>query len=454
MAPLTRLAGTSAALASLALAAGLLVASAHPADAGIFSWLGGRGQGSDQPQENRGLFSGRGGIFQPRPAQPQADRAEPPEEGTAATRQWILNPPLDTPTLSTRNVAATKAAIARYQGIVASGGWPTVPAYAMRPGSHGQAVEILHRRLEISGDLAGSSIPDEYDEAVVQAVRKFQMRHGLAPTGTIDRITVDAMNVPAGVRLNQLQVNLKRLQTLGPAAANRYVVVNIPSAQVEAVQNGQVVQRHAAVVGKNDLQTPELSSKIIEINFNPYWYVPRSIVYNDLVPKGREFARRGQDILAAYRMEAFDSAGNQVSPQSIDWFGNQVLGYNFRQLPWEENSLGFVKINFPNKDSVYMHDTPLKSLFGRNVRFESHGCVRVHDVAALVAWLLNNNSGWNIERVMTMKQTGEQVTVKLTKPIAVYFTYVTAWATPDGVVNFRPDIYGHDGATETTASAY
>ena len=94
-----------------------------------------------------------------------------PEEGTAETRQWILNPPLSTPTLSARNVEATKAAISRYQGIVASGGWPTVPAYAMRPGSHGQAVEILHRRLEISGDLVGRSVPDEYDQAVVQAVR-------------------------------------------------------------------------------------------------------------------------------------------------------------------------------------------------------------------------------------------------------------------------------------------
>lgn len=452
MAPLTKLAGTSAALASLALAAGLLVSSAHPADAGIFSWLGGKGQDSGQP--SRGFFGGRDGLFQPRRPQPRSDAELPPEEGTAATRQWILNPPLGTPTLSTRNVAATKAAIARYQGIVASGGWPTVPAYAMRSGSHGQAVEILHRRLEITGDLVGSSIPDEYDEAVVQAVRKFQMRHAIPPTGEIDRATVDAMNVPASVRLNQLQVNLKRLQTLGPAAANRYVVVNIPSAQVEAVESGQVIQRHAAVVGKIDLQTPELSSKIIEINFNPYWYVPRSIVYKDLVPKGREFARRGQDILAAYHMEAFDSAGNQVNPQSIDWFGDQALGYNYRQQPWEENSLGFVKINFPNKDSVYMHDTPLKSLFGRSVRFESHGCVRVHDVSALVAWLLNNNTGWNIQRVMTMKQTGEQATVKLTKPIAVYFAYVSAWATPDGVVNFRPDIYGHDGAVETTASAY
>ena len=186
----------------------------------------------------------------------------PPEEGTAATRQWITNPALGTPTLSTRNIEATKAAIQHYQSIVANGGWPAVPAYAMRPGSTGQAVEILHRRLEISGDLVGQSVPSEYDEAVTQAVRKFQSRHALPPTGTIDRATIDVMNVPATVRLTQLQANLKRLQTLAPAATGRYVAVNIPAAQVEAVEGGQVSQRHAAVVGKLERATPELSSKI------------------------------------------------------------------------------------------------------------------------------------------------------------------------------------------------
>ena len=210
----------------------------------------------------------------------------------------------------------------------------------MRPGSHGQAVEILHRRLEISGDLFGSSVPDEYDEAVVQAVRGFQTRHALPPTGTIDRITVDAMNVPAGVRLNQLQVNLKRLQTSRQPTANRYVDGQHSVGASRSRRNGQVAQRHAAVVGKIERPTPELSSKIMEINFNPYWYVPRSIVHKDLVPKGREFARRGQDMLAAYRMEAFDAAGNQLNPQAIDWFGDQVSRLQFppaalgRELAW------------------------------------------------------------------------------------------------------------------------
>ena len=158
-------------------------------------------------------------------------------------------------------------------------------------------------------------------------------------------------------------------------------------------------------------------------------------------------------MLAAYHMQAFDAAGNPLDPRQIDWNGTEVYNYNFRQLPWDENSLGFVKINFPNKDSVYMHDTPLKSLFGKAVRFESSGCVRVHNVETLVAWILRDTPGWSYERIVSMKQTGEQVDVKLAKPLPVYLAYISAWSTPDGQVNFRPDIYNLDGAS-TTASAY
>jgi murein L,D-transpeptidase YcbB/YkuD len=461
MATWSRFATAGALCATFALAPGLLMATSQPADAGLFTWLGGRGNQGDNgaaPPQNRGGLFGRGGngVFQPAPQAPRSGALHgdelPPEEGTEATRQWITNPALGSPTLSTRNIEATKAAIQHYQAIVANGGWPMVPAYAMRPGSRGESVEILHRRLEISGDLVGQSIPDEYDEAVTQAVRKFQSRHALPPTGLIDRATIDVMNVPASVRLVQLQANLKRLQTLAPSAANRYVAVNIPAAQVEAVDSGQVAQRHAAVVGKLERATPELSSKIQEINFNPYWNVPRSIVQKDLVPKGREMAQRGQDMLSAYRMQAFTPAGVPVDARSIDWFGDQVYTYSYRQLPWEENSLGFVKINFPNKDAVYMHDTPLKSLFGRNVRFESSGCVRVHNVEGLVTWILRDTPGWSLERVLAMKQTGEQANVKVSKPLPVYFIYISAWATPDGVVNFRPDIYNHDGSAETASN--
>src|SRR5512134_274405 len=170
MATWSRFATASALCATFALAPGLLVATSQPADAGLFSWLGGKNQNNDgsAPQQSRGGLFGRGGgggVFQPAPQAPRSGALHgdelPPEEGTAATRQWITNPALGTPTLSTRNIESTKAAIQRYQAIVANGGWPTVPAYAMRPGSSGQPVEILHRRLEISGDLAGQSIPNE-----------------------------------------------------------------------------------------------------------------------------------------------------------------------------------------------------------------------------------------------------------------------------------------------------
>ena len=136
--------------------------------------------------------------------------------------------------------------------------------------------------------------------------------------------------------------------------------------------------------------------------------MPRSIVQKDLVPKGREMAQRGQDMLSAYRMEAFTPLAIRSTPARSIGSATEVYTYSFRQLPWSENSLGFVKINFPNKDAVYMHDTPLKSLFGRNVRFESSGCVRVHNVEGLVTWILRDTPGWSLERVLAMKQSGEQ----------------------------------------------
>ncbi|MGH6865499.1 MAG: L,D-transpeptidase family protein [Methyloceanibacter sp.] len=451
------------AIATAGLAAALVVTSVDSSSAGPFNWFRGKNQPPEQQpqmapqnQQNGGarfpFFGGSSNRGAPRAAPSHDSHASELPVGDPEVA-LITNPALSSPTLAKANIAATKAAIEKYKLIVAQGGWPMVPAVAMKPGSRGQEIVTLHRRLEISGDLVGMSVPDEYDAGVVAAVKRFQSRHGLPATGVIDsRATVEALNVPAQIRLMQLETNLKRLQGLAPSAARRYVLVNVPAAQVEAVESGQVVQRHAAVVGKPARPTPELSSKIKEVNFNPYWHVPRSIVHKDLVPKGREFAQRGQDMLAAYHMQAFDEAGHPLDPRQIDWFGEAVYKYNYRQLPWAENSLGFVKINFPNKDAVYMHDTPLKGLFGKAIRFESSGCVRVHNVATLVAWIMRDNPGWSLDRIESMKHTGEQMSIPVKTQVPVYFAYISAWGTPDGMVNFRPDIYSLDGAA-TTASA-
>jgi L,D-transpeptidase YcbB len=453
-------------LATAGLAAALLMVGAQPSDAGgPFQWLTGKKQQQQQqpqqePQAQPGgqgifpFFGGRGNPAYRGPSASAGGDSHKSELVDTPEAFLITNPPLGTPTLSTRNIEATKAAIQRYQAIVAQGGWPMVAAVPMKPGQRGPEIATLQRRLEISGDLVGQSVEGEYDAAVVAAVKIFQARHNLPPTGVIDtKAMIQALNVPAVVRLAQLQASLKRLQALAPTAGGRYVVVNIPAAQVEAVEGGEVALRHATVVGKPERPTPEISSKIVEINFNPYWYVPKTIIYKDLVPKGRMYASRGEDVLAAYRMQAFDAAGNPLDPRQINWNGTEVYNYQFRQLPWGENSLGFVKINFPNKDSVYMHDTPLKGLFGQSSRFESSGCVRVHNVEQVVAWILRDTPGWNYQRIMSMKQSGEQLDVKLSKPVPVYLAYITGWGTPDGQVHFGRDIYGLDGSS-ATASAY
>ncbi len=445
-------------LSAVGLATAVLCMALQPAAAGPFNlFKKDRGASTEPaPQDGGssggffgGLFGGgsRGGASPDR----ESHKSELPVGDPEVA--MIVNPALGSPTVSKHNIAATKAAIQQYKAIVAQGGWPMVPAVAMKPGSRGPEIVTLHRRLAISGDLVGVSVPEQYDAAVVAAVKRFQARHGLPPTGVIDsKATVQALNVPAAVRLAQLQASLKRLQKLAPRAGSRHVLVNVPAAQVEAVEGGRVVQRHAAVVGKIERPTPELSSKINRVKFNPYWYVPRSIVHKDLVPKGRQFASRGQDMLAAYRMQAFDKQGNQLDPRQINWFGEEVYTYNFRQQPWEENSLGFVKIDFPNKDAVYLHDTPLKSLFGKAIRFESSGCVRVHNVDQLVAWLLRDKPDWSLGRIQSMKHNGQQVNVP-TQSVPVHLAYISAWATPDGQIHFRPDIYRHDSGG-AYASAY
>ena len=358
------------------------------------------------------------------------------------------------PTLSKANLEPMRAAIRRYQDIVNRGGWPTLPRYQLKTGTWNRHVITLRQRLLMSGDLRQSGgrrrVFDYYVEA---ALKRFQERHGLEPNGIVDEATLLALNVPADSRLRQLRSNLKRMEELSAKVPAKHVIVNIPAAQVEVVDNNRVALRHSAVVGKIDRQTPELKSKIHEINFNPYWRVPKSIVRKDLVPKARQYVKDGMDIIDAYRLEVFNAKGRQLQRQEIDWFSDEVYDYSYRQVPWEENSLGFVKINFHNKHSVYLHDTPLKDLFGSNFRAQSSGCVRVQNVETLAAWLLRENPGWDANRVIEMKHTGEQRDVALKKRVPLYLIYLTAWATPDGIAHFRRDVYEKDGV-DITASAY
>lgn len=369
-------------------------------------------------------------------------------------KQWEMHPPKGFPTLSQDNLAPMRAAIKRYDAIVKRGGWQTLPMVEMGTGQSHAAVQRLRELLILTGDLEQQAgISSTYDYYVERAVKRFQTRHGLTPTGNLDKTTILAMNVPASARLRQLRSNLARVASYAQSMPKRYVAVNIPAQQVEAVLNDQIVSRHSAVVGKVDRQTPILNSAVHEINFNPTWTLPPTVISKDLIPKGRELQSRGKSVLEQYGIDAYDGRGRKLDPTTINWNGEQVRNLMFRQEPGEDNPLGFVKINFHNQHSVYMHDTPSQTKFGANFRADSSGCIRVQNVQELVRWILQDTPGWTSERITTVRKTGERMNVNVRKPVPLYFVYITAWATVDGEAHFRRDLYRRDGVG-ATASAY
>jgi murein L,D-transpeptidase YcbB/YkuD len=368
-------------------------------------------------------------------------------------KEWQANPPKGYPTLSKANIAPTKVAIKRYKSIVKSGGFTAVPNVEMEPGISDPAVPALRDRLRASGDLKQeTSYPDYYGSALEVAVKRFQASNGLAPTGVVDKRTLAALNVPARVRLKQLQTNLKRLSGLSRTVGKRYVLVNIPAAQIEVVERNQVVSRHSGVVGKIDRQTPQLRSTITELNFNPIWRLPPTVIKEDLIPTGRRMQKQGKSVLLKYGIDAYDGSGRKLAPEKINWNSSQPFSLSYRQKPGKDNPLGFLKINFANSQSVYMHDTPRESLFGSNFRAASSGCVRVQNIEQLAYWLLKGQTTWKDYHIERIKESGKRKNVRLRRPVRLYFAYVTAWATQDGVVQFRRDIYLKDGVGGVAAA--
>ena len=211
------------------------------------------------------------------------------------------------------------------------------------------------------------------------------------------------------------------------------------------------MSRHAGVVGKPDRPTPILNSAIHELNFNAVWHLPPTVIEKDLIPKGQEMARRGQSVLVKFNIEAYGADGKRLDPTKVNWTSPAAKTLAYRQQPGPDNPLGFVKISFNNTHSVYMHDTPSQSLFGRNFRAASSGCVRVQGIEQLTAWIMGDQ-GWKPEHVLHMKESGERRDVALKKPVPLYFVYITAWATEDGVVQFRRDLYQKDGIGAVAAA--
>ncbi len=366
--------------------------------------------------------------------------------GKLATHTEIVAGRGEAPMLTLGSVNALENAISLYEEISSGGGWPQLPKGKYDKKAPASAITLLRQRLvrenylemdTLTGPNAG-----RLDGELVQAIKAFQFNHGAAPSGKIDDRTRAELNITAAARLSTLKENYPRvaeyLKDLGP----RYVAVNIPAAQLETIELGQVYSRHNVVVGKRERPTPALKSRVSDVIFNPVWNAPASIVAKDIIPK----YLKDPTYLDQMKFHVYDGAGGQeIEPSSVDWANTAPDRFQFQQEPGEQNALALVKVNFPNKYMVYMHDTPHRELFATNTRFESSGCCRVDQVRTLINWIMNGQDGYDDGQYELITATAQTYETKIKHGPDVRFMYLTAWATEDGRINFRPDIYSLDG---------
>ena len=315
----------------------------------------------------------------------------PPQSRSAAALALSSDPVFDEGTFQ-----RIKEALLIYSAIQVRGGWPTIPADAkLAPGASGPDVALLRKRLVISDDLAPElEAGDGYDAALVDGVKHFQLRHGLEATGSIGPQTLSALNVPVAARIKQLEASLERLLGMDFVFAERYVVVNIPAAFVEAIANDKVERRYRVIVGKIDKPSPTLTAYITAVDLNPTWTVPLSITKNEII----RHMRRDPSYLGRMHMRVLGARDEEISPSSIDWSSDRSPNFTIRQDSGGFNALGNVKIDMPNPYSVYMHDTDTRKLFADDYRFDSHGCTRVDNVRDLAAWMSGRHAGLESRR--------------------------------------------------------
>lgn len=326
--------------------------------------------------------------------------------------------------------------------LIADGGWgPKVSAAKLRPGDTGPAVVALRNRLSAMGYM-GRSVSASYDGQLQAAVQLFQDDHGLNPDGVAGGDTMRAINASATDRLKSIIVAMERLRWLNMPWGKRYVWVNEADFSARVVDDGKTTFETRAIVGKNssDTRSPEFSNEIKFMIVNPVWNVPRSIATKEYLPMLQK------DPNAVRYLNIVNARGQVIDRSTIDFsqYTPGTFPYEIKQPPSERNALGLVKFMFPNRWNIYLHDTPDKSLFRRDYRAFSHGCVRLNDPFDLAYTLLAPQTSNPKGVFQAALRTGKETTIMLDKPVPVHLTYFTAWPTPKGGMTYRTDIYGRD----------
>ena len=337
-----------------------------------------------------------------------------------------------------------RMALARYRNIATNGGWQRIaPGKTLEPGDTGERVVALRTRLIATGDMTARdhALPS-YDDAVAEGVKSFQRRHGLDVDGKVGRKTLTELNIRVEARVEQIRANLERARWLLHDLPATYVMVNIPGYNAHMVRDGEKVWQSRAQVGRTKRQSPVFHSTLSYLDLNPTWTVPPTILEEDVLPE----VRTDLAYLETKNMRVLDYDGNEIDPWIIDW--NAYTGKNFpwliRQTPGPRNALGRIKFMFPNRHSVYLHDTPNKRLFKKSERAFSSGCVRIEKPWELAELLLEANNGWDGARLRQTIDSRRTKTVNLRQPVPIYLTYWTVDVSEPGVVGFRRDIYKRD----------
>lgn len=337
--------------------------------------------------------------------------------------------------------------LAEYRMIAVNGGWPTVPeGTGLKSGLRDSRVTMLRQRLMATNDLLdGGGETSLYDKTLLQAVERFQQRHGLAADGVVGPGTLAELNVPVQRRIEQIIVNMERWRWMPNDLGDRYILVNLAGYELELVERDAAVMSMRIITGQPYRRTPVFSGSMTYMEFNPTWTVPRTIAKHDILPR----LRRDSGYLASQNIRVFDGWAKdsaELAPSAIDWntVDEKRIPYRFRQDPGPGNALGRVKFMFPNRFNVYLHDTPTRQLFNKTVRSFSSGCVRVEDPLRLAEYLTSDLPGWDRRRIENVIATGNTTVVKLARPMPVHLTYSTVWFGEDGTIHFRDDVYARD----------
>lgn len=330
----------------------------------------------------------------------------------------------------------------------ADGGWPAVSkGPSLKKGLTDKRVVELRNRLIASGDLEpdGKEENDLFDERLEQAVIGFQKQHGLDTDGVVGHATLNALNVPVEARIRQIEINMERLRWIPRDLGQRYIIVNIANFELDVVENSETVLSMKVVVGKDFWHTPVFRSDMTYLEFNPYWNVPKNILIRDILPK----MEKDPDYISKINLKAVwvgQGRTEVIDPKALDWSQTSDSGFHYRlrQDPGPQNPLGRIKFMFPNRFDVYLHDTPVKGLFARNVRAFSHGCIRIEKPMELAEYLLKSDPSWTAEKIQATIDDGRNKAVRLPRIEPVYILYLTAWVDEAGTLQFRDDVYKRD----------